>query len=71
MKLQFTNTLSKKKEPFNPLVKQKVSLYVCGITPYDRSHLGHGRVYVNFDVLVRLLRYLNYDGAIPIGPEAE
>ncbi len=61
MKLQFTNTLSKKKETFDPLVKQRVSLYVCGITPYDRTHLGHGRVYVNFDVLVRLLRFLKYD----------
>ncbi len=61
MKLQFTNTLSKKKEAFTPLITNKISLYVCGITPYDRAHLGHGRVYVNFDILVRLLRYLQYD----------
>lgn len=60
MKIQFTNTLTKKKEYFTPLVPHNVSLYVCGITPYDRAHLGHGRVYVNFDVLVRLLRFLDY-----------
>lgn len=60
MNVQFTNSLSKKKELFNPLVAQRVSLYVCGITPYDRTHLGHGRVYVSFDLLVRLMRFLDY-----------
>ncbi len=52
------NTLSGKKEVFKP---GKVSLYVCGITPYDYAHLGHGRVYVSFDVLYRVLRLLGYE----------
>ncbi len=59
--VMITNTLSKKKELFTPLKPKKVSLYVCGITPYDYAHLGHGRVYVTFDVLYRLLRFLGYE----------
>ncbi len=55
-----SNTLSGKKEAFTPLKPKAVSLYVCGITPYDYAHLGHGRVYVTFDVLYRLLRFLGY-----------
>ena len=55
-----TNTLTGKKEVFTPLQKQQVTLYVCGVTPYDYAHLGHGRVYVTFDVLYRLLQFLDY-----------
>ena len=55
-----TNTLSGKKELFKPLKAGHVSLYVCGITPYDYAHIGHGRVYVTFDVLYRLLKFLGY-----------
>ncbi len=58
--LNLTNTLTRKKEPFKPLQRNNVLLYVCGVTPYDYSHIGHGRSYVNFDVLVRLLRFLDY-----------
>ncbi len=61
MKLKLTNSLSKKKELFKPQKEKSVSLYVCGITPYDYSHLGHGRCYVSFDILVRLLKFLDYD----------
>jgi cysteinyl-tRNA synthetase len=43
--------MTKKKEPFKPLVEGKVSMFVCGITPYDLSHVGHARAYVAFDVL--------------------
>jgi len=56
-----TNTLTGKKELFTPLKPKKVSLYVCGVTPYDNAHLGHGRVYVTFDVLYRLLGFLGYE----------
>ena len=56
-----TNTLSGKKELFRPLEAGQVSLYVCGITPYDYAHIGHGRVYVTFDVLYRLLKFLGYE----------
>src|ERR1700694_1923253 len=55
-----TNTLSGKKEPFKPLKDSTVTLYVCGITPYDYAHIGHGRCYVTFDVLYRLLKFLGY-----------
>ncbi len=59
--LKLTNTLSGKKEKFISLVPHKVSMYVCGITPYDNAHVGHGRVYVSFDILYRLLQSLHYD----------
>ncbi|MDR3647109.1 MAG: cysteine--tRNA ligase [Candidatus Babeliales bacterium] len=55
-----TNTLSGKKEKFEPIEKDKVKMYVCGVTPYDYAHIGHGRVYVTFDVLYRLLNFLEY-----------
>jgi len=54
--LKVTNTLSGKKEFFKSIEPNKVRLYVCGITPYDYAHLGHGRVYVIFDTLYRLLK---------------
>src|SRR5947199_10666123 len=60
MCLFLTNTLTRKKERFPPLKKGEVSLYVCGITPYDYAHIGHGRCYVTFDVLARLLKSLGY-----------
>lgn len=59
--LLFTNTLTGKKEKFVPLQNNKVSLYVCGITPYDYAHMGHGRCYVTFDLVYRLLAFLGYD----------
>ncbi len=61
MKLFLTNTITRKKEEFIPLEDKKVKMYVCGVTPYDYSHIGHGRCYTNFDVLVRLLKLLEYD----------
>lgn len=51
--LQLYNTLSKQKEVFQPQLAGKVSMYVCGVTSYDYSHIGHARVYVAFDVLFR------------------
>ncbi|MBS1987837.1 cysteine--tRNA ligase [Candidatus Dependentiae bacterium] len=59
--MSLTNTLSRKKESFAPADASKVKLYVCGITPYDYSHLGHGRAYINFDLLVRLLKFLGHN----------
>jgi len=49
--------MSKKKEIFKPKVEKKVGMYVCGVTAYDLSHIGHARVYVNFDLLYRLLLF--------------
>ena len=49
------NTISRQKEKFQALVPGKVGMYVCGVTTYDYSHIGHARVYVAFDVLYRHL----------------
>ncbi len=54
------NTLTGKKEEFVPLNPPEVKMYVCGITPYDMMHLGHGRCYVVFDVIRRYLEYRGY-----------
>lgn len=56
MKLVVSNTFTRTKEEFIPQQAGEVSLYVCGITPYSYSHIGHARVYVTFDVLYRLLK---------------
>jgi L-cysteine:1D-myo-inositol 2-amino-2-deoxy-alpha-D-glucopyranoside ligase len=48
------NSLTRRKEAFTPRDKH-VSLYVCGITPYDTTHLGHAFTYHAFDVLIRAL----------------
>ncbi len=53
--LKLYNSLTREKEIFKPIKKDKVSIYVCGITPYDTTHLGHAFTYVFFDVLVRYL----------------
>ncbi len=58
--LSLTNTLSGTKEVFKPLKPDEVKLYVCGITPYDYAHIGHGRCYVTFDILYRLLTLLGF-----------
>src|SRR5438309_2259007 len=42
-------------------IRDRMTVYVCGITPYDVSHLGHAFTFVHFDVLVRYLRYLGAD----------
>jgi cysteinyl-tRNA synthetase len=57
MSLTVYNTLSRQKEVFTPLVPGRVHLYVCGPTVYDHAHLGHAKTYVNFDMIVRYLRY--------------
>lgn len=54
------NTMSRKKEVFKPKVEGKVGMYVCGVTAYDLSHIGHARVYVTFDVLYRYLLFLSF-----------
>ena len=59
--LNLYNSLSRRKEPFTPLRPGKIGLYVCGITVYDKCHLGHARSMVCFDVIVRYLRNQNYE----------
>ena len=54
--LKIYNTLSKKKEEFQPIDANQVGIYVCGMTVYDFCHMGHARVMVMFDVITRHLR---------------
>ncbi len=61
MKLRIYNTLHGKKEEFVPLEEGRVSLYVCGVTTYNHSHVGHARAIVVFDVVFRELRRRGYD----------
>ncbi|GJM99508.1 hypothetical protein PR202_ga16612 [Eleusine coracana subsp. coracana] len=60
--LHLYNTKSRRKEQFRPRAPGgEVGMYVCGVTPYDDSHIGHARAYVAFDVLYRYLCYLDYE----------
>lgn len=61
MSLRVYNTLSGKKEEFQPLVPNKVGMYVCGVTVYDYCHIGHARANIVFDIVYRYLQYSNYD----------
>ena len=58
---QLYNSLTRRKEEFQPLEEGRVGIYVCGPTVYGHAHLGHAKSYVSFDVLVRYLRYLGYN----------
>ncbi len=55
--MKFYNTLTRKKEVFEPIDEKNIRIYACGPTVYDRIHIGNARPLVVFDVLVRLLRY--------------
>ncbi len=59
--LKLHNSLTKQLEEFKPLNPPKVSMYTCGMTVYDYAHIGHGRKYVNDDVLRRTLTYFGHD----------
>ena len=61
MSLELYNTLTRKKEKFKPLNKDRVGVYVCGPTVYGHAHLGHAKSYISFDILVRYLCYLRYN----------
>jgi cysteinyl-tRNA synthetase len=58
--LTLYNTLSRKKELFNPIKPPHVGLYVCGPTVYGDPHLGHARPAITFDILFRYLSHLGY-----------
>jgi cysteinyl-tRNA synthetase len=58
--LKIYNSLSKRKEVFEPINPGEVRMYVCGMTVYDYCHIGHARVLVVFDVVYRYLKYLGY-----------
>lgn len=60
MSLKLYNSLTRRKEVFEPLEPGKVGMYVCGVTVYDHCHVGHARVMVVFDVIYRWLRESGY-----------
>jgi len=59
--LKIYNSQTRNKALFEPLEAGKVKLYVCGMTVYDLCHIGHARVLVVFDMVVRYLRHLGFD----------
>ncbi len=61
MALRIFNTMTGKKEIFEPLESGKVRMYVCGPTVYDACHIGHARSVVVFDVITRYLKALGYE----------
>src|SRR5271154_1417017 len=61
MSLQIYNSLSGKKEDFIPFSGNDVRMYTCGITVYDRSHIGHARSLYVFDVIRSYLKFRGYN----------
>lgn len=59
--LQIFNSLTRQKEAFQPIVPGQVRMYVCGMTVYDYCHVGHARVMVVFDVVVRWLKASGFE----------
>lgn len=64
MQISLTNTLTRRKEPFEPADPARVTLYVCGPTVYNYAHIGNMRPPVVFDVLFRLLRHVYGESAV-------
>lgn len=58
--MKLYNSLTSQKEDFKAPSSKEIKLYVCGITPYDTTHLGHAFVYITFDAFVRFLRFKGY-----------
>ncbi len=61
MAIKFYNTMTRRKEEFQPVVPGRVGIYACGITVYDLCHIGHARSAIVFDVIVRYMRYRGLD----------
>ena len=59
--LSIYNSLTNRKEEFVPIENNRIRIYVCGMTVYDFCHLGHARVMVVFDTIIRYLRYRGFD----------
>lgn len=59
--LKIFNSFNKKKEIFKPINPGKVGIYVCGVTVYDYCHIGHGRMFVNFDIIRRWFMHSGYE----------
>src|SRR5208283_4584111 len=61
MPIQIYNSLSGKKEDFIPLLENDVRMYTCGVTVYDRSHIGHARSLYVFDMIRRYLKFRGFN----------
>ncbi|MCX5856491.1 MAG: class I tRNA ligase family protein, partial [Deltaproteobacteria bacterium] len=59
--MKLYNTLTRKKEEFQPIQDGKVGIYACGITAYDACHVGHARSAVVFDMITNYLRYRGFE----------
>ena len=59
--MKIYNTLTKNKDEFVSLEKNKVKMYACGITVYDDCHVGHARQAITYDIISRYLKYKGYD----------
>lgn len=60
-RMRIYNTLTSEKEEFVPITKNRVNMYVCGVTVYDNCHIGHARSAIVFDVIQRYLRHKGFD----------
>jgi len=58
--IKIYNTITRKKELFDPIHEKRVKMFVCGPTVYDDSHIGHARTYIVFDVIARYLKYRGF-----------
>ena len=58
--MKIFNSISSKKEDLVSIEKDKINLYVCGMTVYDDCHIGHARTFISFDLFVRFFSYLGY-----------
>jgi L-cysteine:1D-myo-inositol 2-amino-2-deoxy-alpha-D-glucopyranoside ligase len=58
--MKLYNSLTKQKDTFTTNKPHEVTMYVCGITPYDTTHLGHAFTYTSFDILYRFLEFQGY-----------
>ena len=58
--MKIFNSISSKKEDLVSIEKNRINLYVCGMTVYDDCHIGHARTFISFDLFVRFFSYLGY-----------
>ncbi|MHB8483562.1 MAG: cysteine--tRNA ligase [Nitrospiria bacterium] len=61
MQIKIFNSMSRQKEIFKPLAPDKINMYVCGVTVYDHSHMGHARSAIVFDMIARYFRFREFE----------